>query len=233
MLILSSHYFVWFKICFSVLFQSDRPSRAESNILQQDTMVSLFIISTLCFQWTENSPQCHIPSVPLVPADLAIIFFLWQGFTVVTADHFALYQWALQSDHHRLPGRMWNKSFDSQSLMFSRVLGASASAGLELFCTSFSTAGPIKTSRGNFAVCSVKSISGLHQAKCLYEADTWELVIYSGYSGAGVPGSFKARTLCKRCCYFPRLASASFFFSSQSCTHTCQRSCLCSQLRGI
>lgn len=107
-------------------------------------------------------------------------FFLWQGFNVVSADHFALYQWALQSDHRRLAGWMWNKSFDSQSLMFSRALGASPGAWLELFCTSFSTAAPIKTSRCNFALCVVKSISRLHLVKRLYEADTSESDICSG-----------------------------------------------------
>lgn len=112
--------------------------------------------------------------------------FLWQGFNVVYADDFASYQWALQSDHRRLPGWMWNKSLDSQSLMFSRMLGASLSAGLVLFCTSFSTAGPINTSRCNFAVCSIKSIFRLHQAWRLYEADTWERDLSSAVDTAAL-----------------------------------------------
>lgn len=187
MLIFSFQYVVWLIVCFSVLFQSGRPSRTQWNIqhLQRGTMVSLIIISTLSFQSTENPAHCHFPSVHLVAADLAVIFSLWQGFTVASADHFALYQWALQSDHRRLPGWMWNKSFDSQSLMFSRVSGASPSAGLELFCTSFPTAAAaMKTSRCNLAVCDVKSISRLHQVKLLCEAETWEYDLSSAVDPA-------------------------------------------------
>lgn len=164
------------------------------------------------------------------------IFFCYGGFNVVSADHFASHQWALQSDHRRLPGWMWNKSFDSQSLMFSRVLGALPSAGLELFCTSFSTAGPIKTGRCNFAVCSAKSIFRLHQVVRLYGGDMWECGLSSAVETApprrtapSKPGPFASVAAV-----LPRLASASFFFFFfHSRAHTCQRSCLRSQLRGI
>lgn len=109
---------------------------------------------------------------------------------------------------------MWNKSFDSQSSMFSRVLGALPSAGLELFCTSFSTAGPIKTSRCNFAVCGAKSISRPHQVVRLYGGDMWECGLSSAvdtasprHTAPSKPGPFASIAAI-----FPRLASASFFF---------------------
>lgn len=78
-----------------------------------------------------NFPRRHISSVPLVPADWfgSNFFCRQQGFNVVSADHFASYLWALHSDQRRLSRWMWDKSFDSQSLMLGRVSGASPSVG--------------------------------------------------------------------------------------------------------
>lgn len=70
-----------FLMCFSVLFQSGRPSQQRH---QRGTTVSLFIFSALCFRWmgqtgSRKFPRRRIPSVPLVPADLAVIFFSVTG----------------------------------------------------------------------------------------------------------------------------------------------------------
>lgn len=169
---------------FSVLFRAAgraRQGRASSISSRTRRWVYSSSAHRVPSEWGETGcsifPHRHIPFVPLVPADLAVIYFFpVAGLSRCQWWSFPSYQWALQSDHCRLPGWMWNKPSDSKSLMFRRVLGASPSAGLELFCSPFLTAGPIKASSCNFTVCCVKiylqAASGCTGRLC--EADTCE-----------------------------------------------------------
>lgn len=181
--------------------QSGRPSQR----LQQDTTVSLFFISTLCYQWTEwNRIQKFPPSPhPSCPFSFSwfgsnIFFFCGRALTlsvlIILPRISGLYSQILadyqaECEINPLTARHW---CSAACWEHHRALG------LELFCTSFSTAGAIKTSSCNFTVCFVKFISILHQV--VWGACTRQIredvTFCSGYSGTEAWGSFKAWTLC-------------------------------------
>lgn len=107
------------------------------------------------------------------------------------------------------------------------------SARLQLFCTSFSAPGPIKEPVGVIlSTCgATKAICGPRRVARLCGGDTVRQKAACRLLSTSAARS-KLGPFASVAAGFLRLASE-FFFFSRSRAHTCQRSCLHSQLRGI